>query len=375
MIKILHVVGKMDRGGTESFIMNIYRNIDFSKFQFDFVVHTNKKCSYDDEITALGGHIYHVPRFKVYNIYQYKKAWEKFFNEHNDYDIVHGHIGSSAAIYLKIAKKKGMYTIAHSHSTGSTQKNLHTFLTRFFSYKTRYVADYFLGCSKEAGLTRYGKKVASSNKFQVINNGIDIKNYLYNEMIRNKYRKELNIDDDTIVVGHVGRFTYAKNHEFLIKVFNEIIKQNPNQKYKLICVGWGELEKKIKKQIEDMNLVSNVCLLINRSDVNNILQAMDLFIFPSHYEGLGIALIEAQAAGLPCYMSDVIPNEANVTNTIKKISLKENESTWAKIIIDNYNNQCMNRSSLGELMLKSDFNIDVVVKEIEKIYEKGRNNK
>lgn len=329
-IRILHVVGSMNRGGTETMIMNLYRQIDRSKVQFDFMVHTSDKCAYDDEILKLGGKIYRVPMFKGTNYFSYQNAWIQFFNTNQEYKIIHGHLGSSAAIYLKLAKRNGCFTIAHSHNTKSIGKNLKSLLYPYFSYPTRYIADFFFGCSKNAGSDRYGKKVVSSDKFKVLNNAIPANKYRYSNEIREQLRKKLNVEEKT-VLGHVGRFSHQKNHQMLINIFQALHKENHDTV--LLLVGDGELRKSIENQVVDLGLSDSVIFTGVRSDIPELMQAMDVFVFPSLYEGLGLVAIEAQAAGLRCVVSDSIPKEAFVTDLIKSLPLEEPVDIWAKSIL------------------------------------------
>lgn len=332
-IRILQVIGIMNRGGAETMIMNLYRNIDRTKVQFDFVVHTDADGMFDAEIKELGGTIYHCPKYVMTNHFEYKRWWNNFLKEHSkDYVAVHGHIGSTASIYLSIAKKYGLYTIAHSHSAGRiiSAKDI---VYKVMSYNTRNVADYFFGCSGLAGIKRYGKKVvANPKKFSVLNNAIDVNRFVFNKETRSKIRRELSIDDNQLVIGHIGRFDKAKNQTFLVSIFNEFQKNDKNAK--LILVGTGENIEFIRTQISDLGLDNNVILTGVRSDAYDLLQAFDLFVFPSIYEGLPVTVIEAQAAGLKCLLSDTITNEVDITGLVEYMSLNSPVSEWAKKILD-----------------------------------------
>lgn len=329
-IRILHVLGELNRGGAETMIMNIYRHIDRSQIQFDFVIHTKNNCDYNDEIIKLGGRIFNVPRYNGKNHFLYKKAWENFFTVHPEYKIVHGHMRSTAAIYLKIAKKYGLVTISHSHSTSSRGNKTEQIVKKIMQYPIRYIADYLFACSDEAGKWLFGKDVVKKDNYRVINNAIDVEKYLYNELKRNEMRKALGIEDN-FVVGHVGSFTYPKNHRFLIDVFNEIQKLKKNSV--LLLVGDGELRPNIEKQICDLKIKDKVILTGVVENVNDYMQAMDIFVFPSLYEGLGISIIEAQAAGLRCVISDTVPKEAFITDLVNKVLLNQNTKEWCNQIL------------------------------------------
>ena len=328
-IRILQVIGRMNRGGAESMIMNIYRKIDRTKIQFDFVVHTDSICDFDDEIKSLGGEIYNCPRFTGTNIVSYIKFWNEFFKEHREYKIIHGHIGSSASIYLKIAKKKGLFTIAHSHR-GGFDTGIKGTMYRVFSYPTRFIADYFFACSESAGISRYGKRVVNNKTiFSVLKNAIDVNQYVFSEEIRYKKRKELNLENK-FVIGHVGRFDKAKNQEYLVEIFRLIAEKQKN--VMLLLIGDGELKSYIIEKVKNYGLEDRVIFTGVRSDVNELLQAMDIFVFPSIYEGLPVTVIEAQAAGLLCIISDTITDEVCITPLVQKLPIGKGPIAWAKNI-------------------------------------------
>ena len=220
MIRVLMVVGSLDCGGAESLVMNLFRNIDRTKIVFDFAVHTDYPGFFADEVEALGGKIYHFPKYRIINGIKFRKCWKNFFKEHvGEYQIIHTHHSSSVAMILKIARKNGLYTIAHSHSAG-WDKSLMGFGNMLLSHGTRKVANHFFACSYIAAVAEFGKKVANDKtRCEIIANGIPTEKYLYNEAVRNKMRKELNVPNDVHIYGHVGRFIYAKNHQYLIKVF------------------------------------------------------------------------------------------------------------------------------------------------------------
>lgn len=333
VVRVLHVIGIMNRGGAEAMIMNLYRNIDRNKIQFDFVENTFEKAAFDDEIKSLGGRIYNCPHYNGKNHFEYKKWWNNFFEEHSgEYRIIHGHIGSTASIYLKIAKKYGLYTIAHSHSSGSDH-SLNALLYKMMSHNTRNIADYFFACAEIAGIDRYGNKVVNGTHFKVLNNAIDTEMFAFNEETRFEMRKKLGFNEDKIVIGHVGRFLEVKNHSFLIDVFNEIIKKNKN--YRLLLVGGGPLENEIKDKVKNLGLSDFVVFAGICPDVYNYMQVMDIFVFPSLYEGLGIVIVEAQTSGLPCVISNTIPNEAVLTDgLVVTKELSDNAKDWAECIMN-----------------------------------------
>ena len=331
-IRVLHVIGIMNRGGAETMIMNLYRHIDRSKVQFDFVENSREPAAFDEEILSLGGRIYRCPHYNGKNHFTYVKWWNDFFAAHpKKYPIVHGHLGSTAAIYLSIAKKYGAYAIAHSHSSG-TDHSLHSYLYRTISYNTRNVADYFFACSEAAGKERFGSKVVSGDHYAVLNNAIDVNRFSYNPSVRNAVRDELGIGQSQLVVGHIGRYTKEKNHEFILKIFSELKKMDSNAR--LLMIGDGPLHTQIRQTAEQLGLSSDVIFTGVRSDVERLVQAMDVFVLPSLYEGLPVTMVEAQAAGLPCIISDKVPPECILTEGLVNVMpLSASPETWAEKIL------------------------------------------
>lgn len=328
-IRILHVFGEMNRGGAETMIMNLYRNINRSKIQFDFMVHTNAKCVFDDEINKLGGKIYRVPRYRGKNHIVYVRKWKQFLETHLEYKIIHGHIRSTAIIYLKLAKKYGLTTIAHSHNT-SSGSGVSALVKNIFQYPIRYNADYLFACSIPAGKWLFGEKVLQNQKFKILNNAIESKKFSFNKEIRDEKRNQLNLNKK-FVVGHIGRFHSQKNHDFLIEIFKEI--HNSYENAVLLLVGDGRLRPSIEKKVEDLELSDFVIFMGIRADISEILQATDLFLFPSLYEGLPVTLVEAQASGLKCIISDKIAKEIEITDQVEFVSLNKSAEHWAKEVL------------------------------------------
>lgn len=325
-IKILHVVGRMDRGGTEALLMSLLRTIDRTKFQYDFVEQTEDVCDYDEEILALGSTIYRVPHISPRNLAQYRAWWRAFFKAHPEYRIVHGHSRGSGPIYLDEARKAGRITIAHCHNN-SHGKGLPGLIRYLWQLPLRHAADYNFACSHDSGVSQFGRK----GRFQVIKNGIQTEKFLWNPQIRQEKRRELSVEQ-AFVVGNVARFVEQKNHEFLISVFAEIKKIRSDAK--LVLVGQGPLEPEIRRQIASLDLQDDVIFTGIRSDVHELMQAMDVFVLTSHFEGLGIVNIEAQAAGLPCFVSDkVVPPEVKLTDLLHFIPLEKSPAYWAEYIL------------------------------------------
>lgn len=330
MLRILHVVNKMDRGGIETLLMSIYRNIDRNKIQFDFLVSKNDEGEYDKEILRLGGKIYRV-RSRREGFLKNKSDLNQFFRE-NNYQIVHMHVSSMTNIQsIRSAKKNKVSTrIIHCHNTQGPKGLIHEFMHRYNRLMIdRYCTDKF-ACSVDAAIWGYGKKKTNNGEVNIFNNAINTTQFIYNDETRKEKRKELGVED-RFVIGHVGRFVEQKNHGFIIKIFNELIKIE--KKAKLLLVGVGRLEEDVKKQIEVLGIEKSVLMLGSRSDVNELMQAMDVFLFPSLFEGLGIVAIEAQAADLHVFASDVVPKEANITERFHSLSLDDDPRVWAEEIL------------------------------------------
>lgn len=360
--RVLHVIGKMDRGGAETMLMNLYRNIDRKVIQFDFVVHTTQKGEYDDEILKLGGKIYYVPAYKIINLVSYSLSWKRFFSKHRDYLAVHGHIGSSAPIYLSIAKRFHFKTIAHSHATNSPILKL-KIQYALLAFPVRFVAKFFLAPTIQAGQDRFGLRVVNGQNFFILKNAIQSEDFLYKEDIRKQMRTSLNLSEN-FVVGHVGRLTLAKNHTFLLDVFADVLKTKTNAK--LLLVGIGELEEEVRNKVKSMNLEEEVIFLGLRDDVPKIMQAMDVFLFPSLWEGLGLVVIEAQASGLNCIVSDSLPKDVDIdAGSISFLSLSASISQWSKEVLLAENTT---RSSKIEEVIKSGYDIQTTTKWLTEFY-------
>lgn len=360
-IRIIHVFGSLNMGGAETMVMNIYRKIDKERIQFDFIVHGDEIGDYEDEIEKLGGRIYCIPKYKILNHILYKKAWKKFFDDHKEYRIIHSHVRSTASIFLNIAKKNNLITISHSHSN-SNGKGIASIVKNLLQKRIRFVADYFFACSKESAIWLFGKKAANSKRCFIIKNSIDSKKFIYNEKCRKKVREELKINNE-FVIGQVGRFVDVKNHEFTLKLFEEYLKKCKNSK--LLLVGDGPNKNKIEQIINKKGLDEHVILLSSRNDVNELMNAMDLFIMPSKYEGLPLTLVEAQASSLPCIISDTIISGILDKKLVKQISLSSSTSNWIELIETCKKYKRINQS---ELINKNNFDIDENVKWLEKFY-------
>lgn len=328
MVRVLQAIGSLYLGGSQTMVMNLYRNIDRSKMQFDFIIDHTVDMDFEEEIKRLGGKIYIMPTFKGYNVVQVIRAWNEFFSSHPEYKVLHSHVRSYASVYLPIAKKYGLKTVIHSHST-SNGSGFSALVKQVLQYPLRYQADCYLSCSELAGEWLFGKKIVKNEKFKILQNAIDIKQYQFNEEARYKIRKELGLNQE-ILFGHVGRFHESKNPIFLISTFYQIQKVIPNSK--LVMVGDGYLRGQIEATIRQLEIEKDVILLGLRSDVKDIIQAMDCFLFPSCWEGVPVTVIEAQASGLPCFVSDTVTKDVGISEQVHYLPINQGPEPWAKAV-------------------------------------------
>lgn len=363
-IRVLHVLSRLDIGGAETMVMNLYRHIDRNKVQFDFIVSSEEQGSFSDEVRALGGRIYAVPKFGLKNVLRFYKVWHTFFKEHREYKIIHGHVRSTAAIYLTIAKKYGLVTIAHSHST-SSGKGFSALVKNILQYPIRYVADYLFACSDSSGVWLYGKKACQKRNFMVLNNAIDADVFRFYEAKRNTVRNALQLED-RFVVGHTGSFKPVKNHQFLIEVFREIHKKCG--KAVLLLVGDGELRPVIEEKVREAGLEDHVIFTGLSADVPGFMQAMDVFLFPSLWEGLPLAVVEAQASGLPCILSDTVSKEVSVTELTVFLPLEDGAQAWADRVLLYADRS--NRSDMREAIGKAGYDIKESSSRLQGFYQK-----
>lgn len=332
-VRILHILGNTQLGGAESRIMDLYRHMDRSVVQFDFVVHSKEEGYFNEEIRKLGGRIFRVPRFRVLNYFSYCRAWKKLLQEHRDADgrsefhMIQGHMTSTAAIYLPIARKCGIETtIAHARSAG-VDKGLKGILTRFLRRNLSKKADYLFTCSELAGISVFGKKAVEQGRTRFLPNAIDCQKFAPDPLVREKIRRELGIEN-CYVIGHVGRFHYAKNHEYLLRVFAELVKRKTRD-YVLLLLGEGSGMEDIRILSRELGIEDKVYFLGNKSNVNDYYQAMDYFVYPSRFEGMPGTIVEAQTAGLRCLMSDTICKEVIATELVTTRSISEDPGLWA----------------------------------------------
>lgn len=325
-LRVAQVVGQVRLAGVDTVVMNYYRNIDRSKVQFDFIMDGYDRTPVDDEIKAMGGRVFKVEPYAS-NLRKSLQQYYKIFKD-NHYQIVHSHMNSLSVFPLFEAWRAGIpIRISHNHSTSSKGEGKKTLLKYILRPFAKVFPTHYCACSAFAGEWLFGKHFYNRGNVRLIHNAIDIPNFSFSQNIRDTMRKELGVEDK-LVVGHVGRFVYQKNHQYLIDVFNEIFKQNSNSI--LLLVGDGPLKPEIQEKAVRMGIAKSVHFLGIRKDVSRLMQAMDIFVFPSNYEGLGMVAIEAQAAGLPTIVSEEIPKEAQVTSSFSYCHLSQSPKQWAR---------------------------------------------
>lgn len=357
MIRILQCVNNMHRAGLETMLMNYYRNIDRDQIQFDFLTHRPERGDYDDEIEQLGGRVYYAPRLYPQNYPAYFAYMKRFFAEHPEYRIVHSHIDSMSYLPLLAAKKAGIpIRIAHSHNT-SLDRDFKYLLKQYFRKRIPSVANVHLTCGVEAGEFLFGDRNA-----QVIPNAVDAEKFYFDPQLRQKTREQLNLQEE-FVVGHVGRMTYQKNHKKLIEIFNALQQKKPRSK--LILIGVGEKESEVRRQVQDLGLENKVLFLGKQTAVNELYQAMDVFVLPSFYEGIPVVGIEAQLADLPCFFSDTVSREAVFNSRTYYMSLQEPAEQWADAIL---RQSSQLRSAEREEIIGSCYNIKHAYKMLQDFY-------
>lgn len=371
-MKILHFVSKMDRAGQESFIMNVYRNINRNRFQFSFLCTNQEQGDFDSEIKDLGGKIFYLPKNRYSNgakrYVQDIMIISKWLKDNkNEYDIVHLHTYHAVDVFVHVMAcrmAKCKHLVVHSHNTSGEHQRLHMLfrsVNNMFSF-TRFA------CSFDAGIWLYGKEMMRKGKVQVVYNGINPEDYRYSQQEGDKYREMFGLKGKT-VIGHIGRFSTQKNHFRIISIFTQYLNKNPDAV--LVLVGKGELQEEIMTSAEKNGISNNVMFLGTREDIPQLMALMDIMLFPSLYEGLSVVLVEAQASGLKCVISDnILPPEENIIPQLfTNVSLKKSNDVWIDLIgsaldIEIDRNECCDK------MIESGFNIVNTTRQLECEYEK-----
>lgn len=334
-IKVLVLITAMDRAGAETMMMNYLRHIDRDKIHMDFVVNRKYESDYEREIKELGSEVYHLSPIYPHTVLKYKREFKRFLKEHPDYDVIHSNLEERSAYPLAIAKKSGIdLRIVHAHSN-LKHVDIKYLFRLYLRKKLRGKYTHSFACSTGTAKWLFG----DDKRTIIVRNAIDTDEFKFDPVKRKKAREELGLDDDTYLIGHVGRFSYEKNHKYLLKTFAEVNKMRP--KSRLVLIGGGknkseqQLKKEIIKTIDELNLKDKVIMLGVRDDMPYIMQAIDLFALPSISEGFPLTLMEAQALGLKCVVSDRVPKECNITGTVKYLPVHTSpeEAAWEALVL------------------------------------------
>lgn len=328
-IRIAQIIGNMNNGGVESVLMNYFRAVDRTEVQFDFYIQKTSSFPQREEIERLGGRYYFLPQYS--RVLKYHRELKRLLQE-KKYFAVHSHISTMSFFSLFAAFRAGVpVRICHNHSTAYWGEGIKTLLKYMLRPFAKLLATDYFACGERAGRWMYGNRCFKQGKVHVLPNAVDIERYRFHEDARAALRHEIGIATNTLTVGHVGRFTYAKNHAFLLDIFAALHREHPDSV--LLLVGEGELEAQIRKKIQALGLDDCVLLLGVRDDVNKLYSAMDVLCLPSYYEGMPVVLVEAQASGLPCVVSDRVTDEIKSLRLIKRLSISETTAKWQQALI------------------------------------------
>ncbi len=361
MKRLLCILSGMNAGGAETFLMKMYRCIDRSNYQMDFCINTNNECFYENEIKNLGGKIYRIPA-KSQSMKLFKKGLSDCIKSGSYKCVLRITSSAMGFMDLKIAKKAGVEICSSRSSNSKDGKSIKAKAAHVLGKLLyRKYVDVKIAPSDLAAMYTFGKTAYRCGEVHILHNALDLNVYQFDEQARNNIRKEFSIGDNVKIIGHVGRFSKQKNHTFLLDVFSEIHKKNPDTV--LMLVGKGESEEEIKEKIRALNLEKNVIFTGVRSDIPALLSAMDVFVFPSFYEGMPNTVIEAQATGLPCLIADTITKEANVTGLVRYMPLKAPE-VWAKEAL---NMALDTRLQTKEILIEKGYDIESVSKEFVRL--------
>ena len=362
MIRILHILHSMNRGGAEAMLMNYYRNVDRTRVQFDFLLTEQKRCQYEEEIEQLGGRVYRVPLLTFGNPFPYVKGVKSFLKEHPEYCIVHSHTSSKSAVPLWVAKQCGVpVRVCHAHSS-SAGHGLEGFIRWALGVWLKQVATDFMSCGEGATICWYGKDYL--NKAHFVPNAVDVEKYGFNESIRQTVREKLQLSDGECVLGMVSRFHPVKNHLFALDVLHALKRQGC--KARLLFVGDGELKKEIESKMKDLTLDADVVMTGLVNDVPSYLQAMDMVLMPSINEGLPVSLIEAQTNGLSVVASTGVPHEVNVTGNVNFLPLEVD--VWTNCLAEKMGKGVHRDVEAVRKVRRAGYDINVASKNLEEWY-------
>ncbi len=364
MIRILHILHSMNRGGAEAMLMNYYRNIDRSRVQFDFLLTEQNRCLFEDEIVSMGGKVYRVPLLRMNNPIPYINGVKSFLFEHPEYRIVHSHTSSKSAVPLWVAKRCGVHVrIAHSHNNKS-ENGFSGMVRNLLKLPLRYVATDFFACGGEAAKWLYGVEMWKTGKVKILANAIPVERFSYDVLQRDLVRDELMIAEGSLVLGMIARFSGQKNHLFTLDLVRVLKERGIN--LKLLLVGDGELRNVIQDKVKELEIEKEVVMTGVVDDVYKYLQAIDVVLMPSFNEGLPVSLVEAQANGLPCVVSDRVPQEADVTGNVEFLPLEV--ETWAFFLVSKIKEGVGRDVDAAKKVRNAGYDIKVASKDLEEWY-------
>lgn len=363
--KILQYVGSMNRAGAETLLMNIYRNINREKYEFHFITHTKEKCDYDNEILVLGGKIIYLERPHIKKINKYNNDFKKIVEENGPYDAIHTHVQLMNGLVLKNAYECNIKNrISHAHLNGDYNKSsfFRDMYRKYSKYLIKKYATKNIACSNESGKYLYKER-----DFLLLNNAIDLEKFNDNGIYKRYLNKEFGLENNIKIITHIGRFVEAKNHEFIIDVFSNLFKEDKN--YRLFLCGDGPLKEEIENKVFNLKLEDYIYFLGIRSDINKILLGSDLYFMPSILEGLPVALVEAQAAGCECLISNNIPRDGDLEiGIVDFLDLNKDLNVWVNEIKRKLQNEKVDFYTRKNKIIKSGFDLSKNIKFLEEIY-------
>lgn len=366
-VRILHVMYRMGRGGLESRTMDIYRQLNKSKYQFDFYMRSGLPGDFDEEIKDLGGKIFYSKSYKFLNIPDFNN-FKKFLKSHPEYKIIFAY-NHFSGWFLRIAKKLGV-PVRIASARGSLQaESLKNFLRNIVKLPVNFYATHKFAVSKLAGEWLFGKKAVKNGEVEIERNSINTKQFAFSPEVRDKIRAELKLKNDLAII-HVGNFVPVKNHLFLIKVFNEILKLNNNAR--LLLVGGGDNEP-VKALAEELGILDKINFLGVRNDVSRLLQAGDIFIFPSFHEGFPGAVLEAEASGLPCLVSNSVTDEVKLSDNVLMLPLSKGAEFWAQKALEMSSIKIKREDAWREIK-NAGYDIHTLIKQKEEFFDKALEN-
>ena len=369
--KILHIVGGMDKGGTETMLMNMYKKIDKDKVQFDFLYTTNKETYYDKKIYKLGGNIIRIDSLDLLNIKKIINQISNCIKNNGPYQAIHAHTLFNCGIAMKAAKKSGVdIRISHSHTTADNEVGLVRKI--YISLMRKLILDNstnLLACSDLAGEYLFGRENIKSDKYTMFPNLISYENIIdvnYEDV--EKFKIENKLQNDDLVIGHIGTFKESKNQKFLLKIVKVLKEQNKS--VKLLLVGDGSMRDELETMCKDLDISDKVIFTGTRDDIDVILNSMDVFVFPSTFEGLGLVLLEAQAAGLPCVVSEAIQPEADLQlGLFSKLNLSDGAEFWANKIIEVSGKKETDKQKILDAFDKQGYSTEKCISKLLSIYK------